>query len=56
MLDPFLKNKSVGYITPVKIGGTYDHPSFGLDIGDGKNNEAKKVKLGNSHLRAQTTH
>ena len=56
MLDPFLKNKSVGYITPVKIGGTYDHPSFGLDIGDGKNTEAKKVKLGNSHLRAQTTH
>ena len=56
VLDPFLKNKSAGYITPVKISGTYDHPSFGLDLADGKNAEAKKGKPSNSHLRAQTTH
>ena len=56
MLDPFLKDKSAGYITPVKISGTYDHPSFGLDLADGKNAQAKRVKQGNSHLKAQTTH
>ena len=44
VLDPFLKNKSAGYITPVKISGTYDHPSFGLDLGESKNVEAKGMK------------
>jgi hypothetical protein len=56
VLDPFLKNKSVGYTTPVKIGGTYEHPSFGLDLGDGKNIESQRAKAGTSHLRSQTTH
>ena len=56
MLDPFLKNKSAGYVTPVKISGTYDHPSFGLDLGNGKNAEAKSVKWKNSHFRAQAIH
>ena len=56
VLDPFLKNKSAGYTTPVKISGTYDHPSFGLDFGDGKNIETNGVKRKNSHLRAQASH
>ena len=34
-LDPFFKNKHrEGYTAPVKIVGTYEHPSFGLDMGD----------------------
>jgi hypothetical protein len=32
--DPFFKKKRAGYIAPVKIAGTYDHPTFGLDLGD----------------------
>jgi hypothetical protein len=56
LLDPFLKNKSAGYTTPVKISGTYDHPAFGLDIGDGKNVEAKGVKPKTPHLKAQASH
>jgi hypothetical protein len=34
VLDPFFKNKPNGYLAPVKITGTYDHPAFGLDLGD----------------------
>jgi hypothetical protein len=37
VLDPSLKNKPTGYLAPVKITGTYDHPTFGLDLGDPKN-------------------
>jgi len=37
VLDPFFKNKPSGYLAPVKITGTYDHPIFGLDLGDPKN-------------------
>jgi hypothetical protein len=32
VLDRFFKKKPAGYIAPVKITGTYDHPSFGLDL------------------------
>ncbi len=34
VLDPFFKKKHAGYIMPVKITGTYEHPSFGLDLSD----------------------
>ena len=34
VLDPFFKNKPDGYLAPVKITGTYDHPQFGLDLGE----------------------
>jgi len=37
VLDPFFKNKPSGYLVPVKITGTYDHPTFGLDLGAPKN-------------------
>lgn len=33
MLDPLFKSRRRGYVAPVKITGTYDHPSFGLDLG-----------------------
>jgi hypothetical protein len=44
VLDPFFKNKPAGYLAPVKITGTYDHPSFGLDIGDRRNNGSQPAK------------
>jgi hypothetical protein len=34
ILDPFFKKKHGGYAMPVKITGTYGHPTFGLDLGD----------------------
>lgn len=44
MLDPFFKNKRNGYLAPVKITGTYDHPEFGLDLGDRRNNSDLRAK------------
>jgi hypothetical protein len=32
MMDPFFKKKKKGEIVPVHIGGTYQHPQFGLDL------------------------
>jgi hypothetical protein len=34
VLDPFFKKKRAGYVMPVKITGTYEHPFFGLDLID----------------------
>jgi hypothetical protein len=35
VMDPFFKKKKKkGEIVPVHIGGTYDKPTFGLDLGD----------------------
>ena len=53
VLDPFLKHKPVGYVTPVKIAGTYDHPSFGLDLHDDKNRNARSHT---AHLQEQVRH
>ena len=30
--EPFLKKKNAGEIVPIKIGGTFSHPSYGLDL------------------------
>jgi AsmA-like C-terminal region len=35
-VDPFFKGKNGGTSLPIKITGTKDHPSFGLDTGHGK--------------------
>jgi hypothetical protein len=32
VLDPFFKKKHAGYLMPIKIAGTFDRPSFGLDL------------------------
>jgi hypothetical protein len=32
-VEPFLKKKDTGEIVPIKIGGTFRHPSYGLDLG-----------------------
>jgi hypothetical protein len=39
-VDPFFKGKNgAGTELPIKIGGTKDHPAFGLDFRDKANNE-----------------
>jgi hypothetical protein len=35
-LDPIFKKKHANYVVPVKITGTYEHPSFALDLHDTK--------------------
>lgn len=45
VLDPFFKNKRGGYVAPVKITGTYQHPSFGLDFADRDDHPKHKAKL-----------
>jgi hypothetical protein len=35
-VDPFFKGKNGGTEVPIKIGGTKDHPTFGLDFHHGK--------------------
>jgi len=31
-IEPFLKKKKAGEIVPIKIGGTFSQPSYGLDV------------------------
>lgn len=31
-LEPLLKKKKAGEIVPIKVGGTFSHPSYGLDV------------------------
>lgn len=46
VLDPFFKNKHrEGYTAPVKISGTYEHPLFGLDLGDDANSKDHTAKI-----------
>ena len=42
VLNPFFKKKSVGYVMPIKITGTYEHPLFGLDLVDSRNKNPEK--------------
>jgi AsmA-like C-terminal region len=42
MIDPFFKKRKKGEIIPVRISGTFQNPSFGLDLKDKK---AQKVAL-----------
>jgi len=34
MIDPFIKKRKKGEIIPVRISGTFQNPSFGLDLKD----------------------
>jgi hypothetical protein len=36
MMEPFFKKKKKGEIVPIRISGTYHHPSFGLSLNDKK--------------------
>jgi hypothetical protein len=50
-LDPFFKKKrAIGYSMPVKITGTYQHPSFGLDLGGDDKAAARKETAHASQL------
>jgi hypothetical protein len=40
MLSPFFKKKAVGYVIPVKITGTYEHPLFALDLMDSRDKQS----------------
>jgi hypothetical protein len=31
-VEPLLKKKNAGEIVPIKVGGTFSHPSYGLDV------------------------
>jgi hypothetical protein len=31
-VEPFFKKKNAGEIVPIRIGGTFSHPSYGLDV------------------------
>jgi AsmA-like C-terminal region len=42
VLEPFFKKKHAGYAMPVKITGTYEHPIFGLDLGDAGEKKSEK--------------
>ena len=41
-MDPFFKKKKKGEIVPVHIGGTFEHPQYGLDLGEGANDGARQ--------------
>ncbi len=55
-LDPFFKKKRGGYIVPVKITGTYQHPSFGLDLSDRDDKTARKENARASQLLKDPKH
>jgi len=40
MMEPFFKKKRKGEIVPVRISGSYEHPTFGLDLDDKKAQKA----------------
>jgi hypothetical protein len=50
VLDPFFKKKHGGYAMPVKITGTYEHPSFGLDLSDRDDKKSHKQNTGASRF------
>ncbi len=45
MMDPIFKKKKKGEVVPVHIGGTYDHPTFGLDVNDKKHTSKESFTL-----------
>jgi hypothetical protein len=56
VLDPFFKKKRGGYMAPVKITGTYDHPSFGLDLRRPDNDNKQNAKAHTSRSSNQAEH
>lgn len=45
-VDPFFKGKNAGAVLPIKITGTKDNPSFGLDSGGGSKGTASEASKG----------
>ncbi len=50
VMDPFFKKRKKGEILPVRISGTYQNPSFGLDLDDKK---AQQVAPPSHHPSSQ---
>jgi uncharacterized protein involved in outer membrane biogenesis len=42
-VDPFFSKKGAGTLVPIKVTGTKDHPSFGLDFHDKANKAAENA-------------
>jgi hypothetical protein len=43
VMDPFFKKRKRGEVVPIHLGGTFEHPQYGLDLNsDKKNDKAKK--------------
>jgi hypothetical protein len=45
-MEPFFKKKKKGEIVPVRISGTYEHPTYGLDLRDKKAQDVPDPKQG----------
>jgi hypothetical protein len=43
VMDPFFKKRRQGEVVPVHIGGTYEHPQYGLDL-DKDKKDGQKAK------------
>jgi hypothetical protein len=43
IMDPFFKKRHRGEVVPVHLGGTYEHPQYGLDL-DKDKKEGQKAK------------
>jgi hypothetical protein len=41
VMDPFFKKRNRGEVVPVHIGGTFEHPQYGLDLNKDKNAGSK---------------
>jgi hypothetical protein len=50
VMDPFFKKRRRGEVVPVHIGGTYEHPQYGLDLDDRKDGQKAK---GNSNPKSK---
>jgi hypothetical protein len=44
-MDPIFKKKKGGEVVPVRISGTYNHPTFGLDMDDKKHTSKSSFTL-----------
>ena len=42
VMDPFFKKKKRGEIVPIRIGGTYEKPEFGLDMNQSGNTRSRR--------------
>ncbi len=52
VMDPFFKKRHRGEVVPVHIGGTYEHPQYGLDL-DKDKKDGQKAK-GDSKAKSKS--
>ena len=44
VMDPFFKKRKRGEVVPVRLGGTYEHPQYGLDLNNDKSDKKDEPK------------